>query len=112
MQIRITVAAALLLTCATAFAQFKTTQLAHEVPLSEFVVPVTQNGILNFRLCADCESISSTLTSETRYIINRQDVELSEFRNRLAVVRERSTRILTVLQKLDTNTVTLVSIQL
>jgi len=112
MQIRITIAAALLLTCATAFAQFRTTQLAHEVPLNGFVVPITQNGILNFRVCENCEGISSKLTPETRYIINRQDVELSEFRSRLSVVRERGNRTLTVLQKLDTNTITLVSIQL
>ena len=112
MQIRITLATVLLMIAATAQAQFMTVELAHEVPLSEFVVPVTQNGNLNFRSCADCKSFSSRLTPSTRYIINAQDVELQEFRKRVTAARSGRERTLTVLQHLETNTITLVEIQL
>ena len=112
MHIRFSIFATLLIVSTAVSAEFRTKQLAHEVPLSEFVAPVTQNGILNYRACANCDSLSSRLTVATRYIINNQDVALPEFRSRLVGLDERETRILTVLQHLETNTVTLVSIQL
>ena len=112
MHIRISLFAALLMLCVSVSADFRTRQLAHEIPLSEFVAPVTQNGILSYRACAECDAMSSRLTVATRYVINNQDVDLPEFRSRLVGLDERETRILTVLQHLETNTVTLVSIRL
>lgn len=112
MHVRCKLFATLLLVCTSVSAQFRTVQLAHEIPLSEFFAPVTQNGVLNYRACSECAALRSRLTVKTRYIINDQDVALPEFRARLVALREREDRILTVLQHLETNTVTLVSIRL
>jgi hypothetical protein len=106
MQIRITIAAVLVLLCTSVSAQFMTVELAHEVPLNEFVIPVTQNGTLNFRECSDCKSFSARLTPNTQYIINGNQVELSEFRKQVTAARSRSNRSVTVVQHLETNTVT------
>jgi len=114
MQIRNTIAAALILVLmsVSVSAQFRTIELAHEVPLTEFVVPVTQNGMLSFRSCADCESFSSRLTPNTLYVINKQPVSLQEFRKQVTSVSDRNNYYLTVVQHLETNTVTKVSIKL
>ncbi|MGI9204304.1 MAG: hypothetical protein ACR2Q3_09865 [Woeseiaceae bacterium] len=114
MQIRITIATALalMLTNVSVVAQFRTIELAHEVPLTEFVVPVTQNGTLTFRGCPDCKSFSSRLTPNTLYIVNKQPVSLQEFRKQVTSVGDRSDYSLTVVQHLETNTVSKVSITL
>lgn len=114
MQIRIAIAAALIimLMSVSVGAQFRTIELAHEVPLTEFVVPVTQNGMLSFRGCEECESFSSRLTPNTLYVINKQPVSLQEFRKQVTSVGDRSKYYLTVVQHLETNTVTKVSIKL
>lgn len=114
MQTRTPIAAAvlLILISVSAIAQFRTIELAHEVPLTEFVVPVTQNGTLTFRGCPDCESFSSRLTPKTLYVINKQPVTLQEFRKQVTGVSDRSRYFLTVVQHLETNTVTKVSIKL
>ena len=114
MQIRTTIAAALMLMLmsVSVTAQFRTIELAHEVPLTEFVVPVTQNGTLNFRACAGCQSVSSRLTPNTLYVINKQEVSLHEFRKQVTSVGDRSEYYLTIVQHLETNTITKVSIRL
>lgn len=112
MQIRITITAVLMLLCAAASAQFMTVELAHEVPLSGFVVPVTQNGSITFRGCQDCKSFTVQLTPRTRYLVNEQAVELQDFRQQVQRVRNRGERTLTILQHLETNTVTLISVQI
>jgi len=114
MQTRTPIAAAalLILISVAAAAQFRTIELAHEVPLTEFVVPVTQNGTLTFRGCPDCEAFSSRLTPNTLYVINKQPVTLQEFRKQVTSVSDRNEYYLTVVQHLETNTVTKVSIKL
>lgn len=112
MRNRTIIAAALILFCAGASAQFKTIELAHEIDLADFVVPVTTSGVVNIRVCETCESIKSRLTPNTRFVINKQNVGLQEFRSRLAAVRDRSSRSLTILQHLETNTVTSIAIRL
>ena len=112
MRIRITITAVLVLLCTSVSAQFMTVELAHEVPLSEFVVPVTQNGTLNFKQCADCKTFSARLTPSTRYVINDAQVELQEFRKQITAIRNRGNKTVTVLQHLETNTVTLIEIRI
>lgn len=112
MQIRPTIAAVLLLLCTSVSAQFVTVELAHEVPLTEFVVPVTQNGTLNFRECEGCTSYSARLTPSTIYIVNGNRVELAEFRTQVNAARSRENRSVTILQHLETNTVTSIRIKI
>lgn len=108
----IAITAASLLFLAEASAQFKTIELAHEIDLVDFVVPVTTSGVINIRVCESCKTIKSKLTPNTLFIINKQSVGLQEFRSRLAAVRDRSNRSMTVLQHLETNTVTSIAIRL
>ena len=110
MKFRTLVAGLLFSLALSANAQFQTMQLAHEVPLNQFVVPVTQNGTLNFRSCSDCQSFSSRLTPQTRFTVNGNAVQLSDFRNAVQNVRNKSTKTVTIVQHLDSNTITLISI--
>ena len=95
-----------------AFGQFQVVELAHEVPLSEFVVPVTRNGNLTFRSCSDCKSFTVRMTPETRYIINDRDVDLREFRERVIPLGRSSTKYLTILHHLEKDTVSFISISI
>lgn len=111
MKFRLTTASMLLLLSLSVSAQFQTLQLAHEVPGTFFTVPVTQNGTLNFRSCDNCEQFSARLTPQTRFIVDSQPVQLKEFRAAVLGVRDRESYIVTILQHLDSNTITSISFE-
>lgn len=96
----------------SASADFKTIQRAYEVNLSTFNVPVTHNGVISFKECETCESISARLTGQTQFIINGKAVELKEFRKQVFQVRDRSKEWVTVLHHLEADTVTSISVTL
>ncbi len=112
MQIRTTFTAILLLICGSVSAQFMTIELAHEIPLSGFVAPVSQNGTLTFRGCPDCKTFSSRLTPSTIFLVNEIQVELSEFRQKVAAARSQDNHGVVVVQHLETNTVTSILIKI
>lgn len=112
MKLKIATVMALLTLSWPSFGQFQIVELAHEVPLSEFVVPVTRNGNLTFRSCGDCKSFTARMTPQTRYIINDQDVDLREFRERVIPLGRSADHYLTVLQHVQDNTVTFISIDI
>lgn len=112
MKIQLTSAIAVLLLSFSVSAQFQTLQLAHEVPVSQFVVPVTQNGTLNFKSCDECEQFSARLTPQTRFIVNRKNVELKEFRAAVLGLRSRRDDTIVILQHLDSNTITSISVEI
>jgi hypothetical protein len=114
MTMRITAAllTAILYFQSSAFGQFTIVELAHEIPLTEFTVPVTRNGTLNFRQCSDCKQFSARMTPQTRFIVNDQDVDLKEFRERVLALGRSEEHVLTILQHVEKNTVTFISISI
>ena len=112
MKLKLATIVAFLICSWPAMGQFQVIELAHEVPLSQFTVPVTRNGILNFRSCDDCQSFSARLTPETRFIVNQRDVELREFRQQVMALGKPDDHYLTILQHVEKNTITFISISL
>ncbi len=90
--------------CLPAHAEFTTIAEAHEVSLSDFRAPVTQNGSAAFKPCASCASKSVAVTNETRYLINQRDVSLGEFREAIALITNRESALVVVLHHLEADT--------
>ena len=95
-----------------AAADFTTISRAYEVPLNLFQVPVTSNGVIQVKQCADCEVHSGRLTSSTIFRINGQVVELTEFRRQAFSVRDREAETVIVLHHLETDTIKSISLTL
>jgi hypothetical protein len=93
-------------------AEFTTVSLAHEVALSNFRVPPSDNSAVAFKTCDDCEIQRVRVTVNTQYNINGQSVPLKEFRKTIFQVRDRANNIITVLQHLETNTIVSVSVSI
>ncbi len=93
----------------TATAQFVTITEAYEVDVSELRMPRNTGGTLTFRQCSDCELQTLLVTSKTRYVLNDRDVELAEFKERLAGARNAAA---TVMHHLESNTITAIMVNL
>ncbi len=96
----------------SALADFTTIELASEVRLSNFRAPQSPNGVTSFKACDDCELQVVNVTEDTRYVVNRQPVELGEFRRRLALVQDRDGEMLIVRHHLEDDVITVISISL
>ena len=112
MKLRTLITALLLLAAGHAVADFKTVIEAHEVPLDQFIAPVSSSGMLSFRTCTDCDLVSARLTPNTKYYVDRKAVELREFRRAFFSLRNRNAASLTVLEHLETDTITAVKLYL
>jgi hypothetical protein len=109
MHIRKLLALVLLGLSLTATAQFTTITEAYEVAVSDLRMPRNTGGTLTFKQCADCDAQTLLVNSGTRYVLNDRDVELAEFKERLAGVRNATA---TVMHHLESNTITAVMIRL
>ena len=105
------IAVALVL-AATATADFRTVQLAHEVALTNLRLPSSESGTIGFKACADCEYQTEQVTVETLWSINGRRVSLADFRKGIARVTKRDEVYVTVLEHLEKDRVTEVSVVL
>ena len=96
----------------TAAADFKTVVRAHEVQLSNFRLPITPNSSLGMRKCGECPMQALRVTTNTRYTVNGEAVDLKEFRRRVLQLRKRDRADLIVQHHLESDTVTLVAVSL
>jgi len=78
---------------------------AYEINLSDFHAPVTQNGGVTFKECADCETIRTRVTPATRYAINDKTVRLEDFRKAVSQVRNPDEKLIVVLHHLESDTI-------
>lgn len=95
-----------------ASAQFRTVQLAHEVPLATVRLPASESGTLSFKTCDECPATAVRVTAETEWLVNRRSVSLSDF---LSVIESRADRAkdsVTVRHHLEKDQITRVSIRL
>ncbi len=109
MHIRKLLAIVLLGLSISAAAQFVTITEAYEVAVSDLRMPRHTGGTLTFRQCADCEAQTLLVNSRTRYVLNDRDLELVEFKERIAGARNATA---TVMHHLESNTITAVMIRL
>ncbi len=112
MHIRKLLALVLLGLSLTAAADFTTITEAYEVAVSDLRLPRNTGGTLTFKQCADCESQTLLVTSKTRYVLNDRDVELAEFKERLASVSNPRDETATVMHHLESNTITAIWVSL
>jgi hypothetical protein len=93
-------------------ADFRTVELAHEVRLTDVRLPASESGTVGFKTCDDCEFQTERVTVETRWSLNGRIVPLDDFRAALARVTDRGDVYVTVLQHLEDDRVTEVSVYL
>lgn len=105
MNIKILLAVTLICLGLTAAAEDRIITLAYEITLSDFHAPVTQNGGVTFKECADCEQIRTRVTPATRYAINNKTVRLEDFRKAVGQVRDRDDHLVIVLHHLESDTI-------
>jgi biopolymer transport protein ExbD len=105
MNIKLFLAALLLSLALPAAADFEVVTLAHEIALSNFIAPATQNGGLAFKACAECENVSVRVTSNTQYVVNDKVVKLDKFRQALLQVRNRDEVAVLVVHHLESDTI-------
>ena len=97
---------------ATASADIRTVELAHEVRLADLRLPQAESGTVGYRTCDECEYQTDRVTAETRWLLNGRIVPLDDFRVSLARVADRSDVYVTVLHHLEDDRVTEVSVYL
>jgi len=105
MNIKILLAVTLICLGLTAAAEDRIITLAYEITLSDFNAPVTANGGVTFKECADCEQIRTRVTPATRYAINNKTVRLEDFRKAVGQVRDRDDHLVIVLHHLESDTI-------
>ncbi len=96
----------------TTFADFRTVSRAYEAVLDGVRLPVSVNGTLSIKQCADCTAKSLQVSAATQYSINNEAVDLTEFRRQLLQVRERGTQAVIVKHDLKSDVVTSISVSL
>ena len=94
MHIRKLLAIVLLGLSISATAQFVTITEAYEVAVSDLRMPHNTGGTLTFRQCADCEAQTLLVNSRTRYVLNDRDLELVEFKERIAGARNATATVM------------------
>ena len=105
MNIKLILAALLLGLAIPAAADFEVISLGREIALSNFRAPVTQNGGLAFKECAECEAISVRVTPNTTYFLNDKRVKLEKFRHALQQARDRGAVVVIVVHHLESDTI-------
>ena len=112
MKIKILITAFVLCLALPAAAEFTTTQLAHEVALSELRLPSHPSGTIAFKSCRECVYQTKRVSANITYELNGEPVKLDEFRDAVSHVRKRSEETVTVLHHLKEDVVIKVSIYL
>ncbi len=92
----------------SATADFTTVIEAYEVNSGDMRLPRNTGGTLTFKPCFECDSQTLLVNSRTRYMIDGRDVELAEFKERMAGVRDET---VTVLHHLESNTITAIKVR-
>jgi len=112
MNIKAFIIAVALALAATATADFRTVKLAHEVALTDLRLPSSASGTIGFRACAECEFRTERVTAETLWSINGRRLSLADFRTGVARVTKRDEVYVTVIEHLEEDRVTEVSVNL
>ncbi len=96
----------------SAAADFRTTTEVWEVELNNLRLPNTEGGTLTFKDCEDCEVLTLRANAATRYVVNKRDVTLNDFKKAISRITNRDAMIIDVSHHLDSDTVTKVRVKL
>ena len=112
MHIRKTLIVIILCLSLPVVADFKTVSLAHEISLSNFSAPASENAAAIFKECDECDAMRVRVTANTRYLVNGKAVTLKEFRKSILGVRRREDELVIVLHHLESDTIEQISVTL
>lgn len=93
-------------------AEIRTIAAAYEIALNNVRMPTSENGVLSFKRCATCDVQRVSVTSQTQYILNDENIEIKELRRSLLKVRERASVTVIVKHHLESDTIIWVSVTL
>ena len=85
---------------------------AYEIALGDFRAPVSQNGVVVFQECADCERRLVRVTPATRYTINGKSVQFDDFRKTIGPAGSREHGDVIVLHHLESDTIESIAVSL
>jgi hypothetical protein len=112
MKFRIIFTAIALVLALPAAAQIRTVALAHEVTLTNLRLPQSEGGTIGFKPCEECEYQTERVSADTRWMLNGKSVSLSDFRVGLGRATKRDEVYVTILQHLEEDRITQVSVTL
>ena len=110
MNIKLFLAALILGLALPAAAEYEVVALAHEIALSNFMAPATQNGGLSFKECSACETKTVRVTSDTQYFVDGNSVRLDKFKQAVLPLRNRDAVSVIVKHHLESDTIVSVSV--
>lgn len=85
---------------------------AYEVAIGDFRAPVSQNGVVAFKQCEDCERRLVRVTPATRYTIDGKSVQLDDFRKAIGPSGSRQRGDVIVLHHLESDTIESITVSL
>ena len=86
-------------------AELYTVTLAYEVAVKDMTLPSYSTGTISFKDCDDCERQTIPVTADTRYVLNKVDVTLADFKLAVSGIANKDTNIATVVHHLEADTV-------
>ncbi len=88
-----------------AWAESYTVSLAYEVAVKDMTLPSYSAGTISFKECDECERRTIRVTSDTRYVLNKVDVTLADFRIAVNSIANKKMNIATVIHHLEADVV-------
>ena len=112
MKFKVLISALLLSMALPAAADVTVVEKAYEVALSELRLPRNEAGTIAFKECEYCDYVTKRVTAHTQYRLNGKSISLAKFRTALERVQKRDEEAVTVLHHVESNKVTVVSVNL
>ncbi len=88
-----------------AWADSYTVTLAHEVAVEDMTLPSYSTGSISFKACDECERQTIPVTADTRYVLNKVDVTLADFKIAVSGIANKKMNIATVIHHLEADIV-------
>jgi hypothetical protein len=89
----------------TAWAELYTVTLAYEVAVKDMTLPSYSTGTISFKDCDECERQTIRVTDDTRYVLDKVDVTLADFKIAVSMIANKDTNIATVIHHLEADTI-------
>jgi hypothetical protein len=110
MKFKVLIAAIILGLALPVAAQFRTVSKAHEVRLSELRLPQNDGGTVGYKPCDTCPYETKRVSSDTQWVVDGKSMSLDKFKRSLMSITDRRNTAVTVLQHLESDRVTRVSV--
>ena len=110
MKINVMIAAILLVLSLPVAADWERPQESHEARLSELRLPQNDVGTVGFKPCGDCAYVTKRVNANTAWVLDGQKMSLKDFKRNLRRISDREGTPVTVVENLELEQVTRVSV--